>query len=82
MGTRRTPAAEVDVTPALVRRLLAAQQPDLADLPVEDMAHGWDNVMCRIGGELVARLPRRELAVGLLANPGAPRPPQRRDRLR
>jgi aminoglycoside phosphotransferase (APT) family kinase protein len=62
------PAAEVDVTPDLVRRLLADQQPDLAGLPVEEMAHGWDNVMCRVGGELVARLPRRELAVGLVAN--------------
>ena len=68
MGARRMPAAEVDVTPDLVRRLLAAQQPDLAGLPVEEMAHGWDNVICRVGGELVARLPRRELAVGLVAN--------------
>jgi len=60
------PAAEVDISPDLVRRLLAAQQPDLAHLPVTVMAHGWDNVMCRIGDDLVARLPRRALAVKFL----------------
>ena len=62
------PAAEVDVSPDLVRRLLAAQQADLAHLPIEVMANGWDNVMCRIGDELVARLPRREMAVRFLVN--------------
>jgi len=62
------PAAEVDVSPDLVRRLLAAQQPDLAHLPVEVMANGWDNVMCRVGDELVARLPRRELAARILVH--------------
>src|SRR5215472_401941 len=72
MGARRMPAAEVDVTPDLVRRLLAAQQPDLADLPVEDMAHGWDNVMCRIGGELVARLPRLPLPIPAPVRIGRP----------
>src|SRR5215470_16935962 len=60
------PAAEVDISPDLLRRLLAAQQPDLAHLPVEVMTHGWDNVMCRIGDELAARLPRRAMAVKLL----------------
>jgi aminoglycoside phosphotransferase (APT) family kinase protein len=62
------PAAEVDVSPDLVRRLLAAQQPDLAGLPVEVMANGWDNVMYRIGDALVARLPRREVAAGLVVH--------------
>src|SRR5215467_13661769 len=62
------PAAEVAVSPDLVRRLLAAQHPDLARLPVEVMANGWDNVMCRIGRELAARLPRREAAVTCLVN--------------
>lgn len=62
------PAAEVDVTPGLVRRLLAAQQPDLAHLPVEVMANGWDNVMCRVGEELIARMPRRAVAARLLVH--------------
>jgi aminoglycoside phosphotransferase (APT) family kinase protein len=30
------------------------------------MTHGWDNVMCRIGDGLAARLPRRAMAVKLL----------------
>jgi aminoglycoside phosphotransferase (APT) family kinase protein len=60
------PAAEVDVSPELVRRLLAAQEPDLAQLPVEVMANGWDNLMCRLGGQLAVRLPRRAVAARLL----------------
>jgi aminoglycoside phosphotransferase (APT) family kinase protein len=60
------PAAELDISPDLVRRLLAEQQPGLAHLPIDMMANGWDNVMCRIGDDLVARLPRREAAVRLV----------------
>jgi aminoglycoside phosphotransferase (APT) family kinase protein len=62
------PAAEVDVSAVLVRRLLAEQQPDLAGLPAELMANGWDNVLFRLGGDLVARLPRREMSAGLVAH--------------
>jgi aminoglycoside phosphotransferase (APT) family kinase protein len=60
------PAAEVDVSPDLVRRLLAVQQPDLAELAIELMANGWDNAMMRVGDVLVARLPRREVAAELV----------------
>jgi aminoglycoside phosphotransferase (APT) family kinase protein len=60
------PAAEVDVSLELVRRLLAAQQPDLAHLPVEVMANGWDNLICRLGRELAVRLPRRAVAAELI----------------
>ena len=60
------PAAEVDVSPDLVRRLLAVQQPDLAQLAIELMANGWDNAMYRVGDVLVARLPRREVAAELV----------------
>ena len=62
------PAAEVDVTGDLVRRLLAEQHPDLGRMRVELLANGWDNVMFRVGDELAARLPRRELAAGILLN--------------
>ena len=62
------PAAEVSVSPDLVRRLLAAQQPDLAHLPIQVMAHGWDNLMYRLGGELAVRLPRRAAAAGLVVH--------------
>jgi len=62
------PAAEVSVSPELVRRLLAAQQPDLAHLPVRLMAHGWDNIMYRLGDELAVRLPRRAAAARLIVH--------------
>jgi aminoglycoside phosphotransferase (APT) family kinase protein len=62
------PAAEVDVSLELVSRLLAAQHPDLAHLPLEVMANGWDNLICRLGGELAVRLPRRAMAAGLIVH--------------
>lgn len=62
------PAAEVDLSSDLVRRLLTAQQPDLAHLAIEVMANGWDNVTYRVGDVLVARLPRREVAARLVVH--------------
>ncbi len=60
------PPAEVDVTPSLVRELLSDQQPDLADLPIVELANGWDNVMFRLGDDFTVRLPRRALAAALV----------------
>jgi aminoglycoside phosphotransferase (APT) family kinase protein len=62
------PAADVDVTVELVRRLLADQHPDLAGKPVEFLANGWDNAMFRLGDDLLVRLPRREPAAQILLN--------------
>ncbi|SEG86974.1 Predicted kinase, aminoglycoside phosphotransferase (APT) family [Actinacidiphila yanglinensis] len=62
------PAAEVPVSVELVRRLLGEQHPDLADLPVEVLANGWDNLVCRLGEELLVRLPRRAVAAELVAH--------------
>jgi len=62
------PAAEVSVSPELVRRLLAVQHPEFAQLPVEVLANGWDNLSCRLGDALLVRLPRRAVAARLLAN--------------
>jgi aminoglycoside phosphotransferase (APT) family kinase protein len=42
------PAAEVEVTADLVRRLLAEQHPDLAGRPLVPLASGWDNVLYRL----------------------------------
>jgi aminoglycoside phosphotransferase (APT) family kinase protein len=64
----RMPAAEVEVSADLVRRLLAGQHPDLARLPVEFLANGWDNELYRVGDELVARLPRRALGAQIITN--------------
>ena len=62
------PDADVEVTPALVRALLAEQHPDLSNLPLSVVAEGWDNAMLRLGDELVVRLPRRAGSVVGLEN--------------
>ena len=68
VAANRMPAAEVEVSAVLVRRLLADQHPDLARLPVEFLANGWDNELYRVGDRLVARLPRRALGAQILTN--------------
>jgi aminoglycoside phosphotransferase (APT) family kinase protein len=50
---------EVDIDAAMVRRLLAAQFPDLAGLPVSEVrSTGTVNAIYRIGEHRCARLPR------------------------
>ena len=61
------PAAEVHIDVQLVRRLLAAQFPQWADLPLAPVdAAGWDNCIYRLGTDLVVRLPRRALGAAHL----------------
>ncbi|MDD9205770.1 aminoglycoside phosphotransferase family protein [Georgenia sp. 10Sc9-8] len=60
------PGAEVAITASLVRALLREQHPDLAALPLRVAAHGWDNLMVRLGEALAVRLPRRAAAVALI----------------
>jgi aminoglycoside phosphotransferase (APT) family kinase protein len=53
-------ADELETDEALVHRLLAAQFPQWADLPIEALpAGGTDNAIYRLGDELSVRLPRR-----------------------
>ena len=59
------PGAEVDVDEPLVRTLLAEQHPDLADRPLREVNAGWDNVLWRLGDDLLVRLPRRQVAAQL-----------------
>jgi aminoglycoside phosphotransferase (APT) family kinase protein len=62
--TQRMHADEVDTDADLVRRLLAAQFPQWAALPIGRVASaGTDNALYRIGDDLVARLPRIHWAV-------------------
>jgi aminoglycoside phosphotransferase (APT) family kinase protein len=61
-----TPAAEVTVDEHQARRLLAAQHPDLAELPIVSIASGWDNQLLRLGDKLALRFPRRKLAAQLV----------------
>lgn len=66
LPTAPRPAAELDVTDSLVRRLLAEQHPDLAPLPLRFVASGWDNCVFRLGPSYAVRLPRRRVAAQLL----------------
>ena len=48
----------VPVTEALVRRLVATQFPQWADLPIEPVARGgWDNWTFHLGQDMSVRLP-------------------------
>ncbi|MEV0258513.1 aminoglycoside phosphotransferase family protein [Streptomyces sp. NPDC050732] len=52
-------ADEADIDEGLVRRLVGAQFPAWAGLPVERVASaGTSNAMYRLGGDMVVRLPR------------------------
>jgi aminoglycoside phosphotransferase (APT) family kinase protein len=66
MAAEPMPAADVDVDEALVRTLLEDQHPDLAALDLSEPLFGWDNVMFRLGDELLVRLPRRAQAAELI----------------
>lgn len=61
MVTGREMMRSVDkaaITPELVSRLVAAQFPQWADLPVRPVGlDGWDNTTFRLGDELSVRLP-------------------------
>jgi aminoglycoside phosphotransferase (APT) family kinase protein len=58
---------EVAIDEAMVRALLRSQHPDLADLPLSLAGRGWDNLLHRLGDDLLVRLPTRELAAPLAA---------------
>jgi aminoglycoside phosphotransferase (APT) family kinase protein len=60
------PTAEIDLPTGLVRELILSQHPDLAGLPITEVASGWDNAMFRLGETMAIRLPRRSAAVQLL----------------
>jgi aminoglycoside phosphotransferase (APT) family kinase protein len=65
VSVRRMHAGEVDVGARLVRRLLAAQFPQWADLPLEQVDHaGTDNAIYRLGEDMSVRLPRIHWATG------------------
>jgi aminoglycoside phosphotransferase (APT) family kinase protein len=58
-------ADEVDTDVSLVRRLLAAQFPQWADLPIEPVdSAGTDNAIYRLGYDMAVRLPRIQGAIG------------------
>jgi aminoglycoside phosphotransferase (APT) family kinase protein len=60
------PPAEADITPTLIRALLAEQHTDLSHLPLGEAFEGWDNVTTRLGSELAVRMPRLGASAPLL----------------
>jgi aminoglycoside phosphotransferase (APT) family kinase protein len=61
-------AEEFETTPELVQRLIAQQFEDWRDLPVAEVASsGTDNVLYRLGVDLVVRMPRVPWATGQIA---------------
>jgi aminoglycoside phosphotransferase (APT) family kinase protein len=65
MAAAKMHADEADIDAPLVRRLLAAQFPQWAGLPVERVASsGTDNAIYRLGANLAVRLPRISGALG------------------
>lgn len=67
MSGSGTPAAEVVIDPSTVSALLQQQAPELAELALSRFGEGFDNVLFRLGDELMVRLPRRAVAAELVA---------------
>lgn len=57
-----SPEAEIRIDEDLVRALLRDQVPEFADLPLEFVEEGFDNVTYRLGRDKAVRIPRREIA--------------------
>lgn len=61
---------EWEVTPATVEALLAAHAPALAGGTLRPLASGWDNLALTLdhpGGRAIVRVPKRRIALALLA---------------
>ncbi len=66
MTSNRMHADELDITPSLVRCLIAAQFPQWAHLLLRPvLSAGTDNALYRLGNDLVVRLPRIHWAADL-----------------
>lgn len=52
--------SEIEISEDLVRDLLREQHPDLAGLPIREVAGGWGNQMWRLGNELAVRMQRMD----------------------
>ncbi len=64
MSANKMHADEADIDVSLVRRLIADQFPQWADLPIHHVSSaGTDNAIYRVGDDLAVRLPRVERAM-------------------
>jgi len=60
------PEPEVEITADLVRALLHARFPALAELELRPLSRGWDNTNWRLGDESIVRVPHRRVAAELI----------------
>jgi aminoglycoside phosphotransferase (APT) family kinase protein len=63
--TATATVAETEISADLVRDLLREQHPDLAELPLREVAGGWGNQMWRLGDELAVRMQRMDTSPDL-----------------
>jgi len=65
MPSANMPAAKADIDVSLVGRLVTAQFPRWADLPIKPVEFdGWDNRTYRLGEDMAVRLPSAEAYTG------------------
>ncbi|WP_329252644.1 aminoglycoside phosphotransferase family protein [Streptomyces sp. NBC_01478] len=57
--------SEIEISEDLVRDLLREQHPELAELPIREVAGGWGNQMWRLGDELAVRMQRMDTSPDL-----------------
>jgi aminoglycoside phosphotransferase (APT) family kinase protein len=55
----------IEISEDLVRDLLREQHPDLAELPIREVAGGWGNQMWRLGDDLAVRMQRMDKSADL-----------------
>jgi aminoglycoside phosphotransferase (APT) family kinase protein len=66
--------SDIRTEPDVVRAVIEAQFPHLAPVQLEQMAEGWDNTLYLVNRRFVFRLPRRAVAVPLIARETAALP--------
>ncbi len=64
--TGNKPSTDVKISHDLIDSLLKEFVPDVAGLPIEFVASGWDNEIHRVGNDYAVRLPRRKEGAPLI----------------
>ncbi len=62
------PKSQFQIDEGLVRSLVDTQMPEFKGLHLREAATGFDNSLWRLGDDYLVRLPRRNVAIGLMEN--------------
>lgn len=60
------PTNDISITESQLRKILDAQFPEYASFEISLLTSGWDNMLFRLGDELIIRIPRRKLGAQLI----------------